>query len=311
VSTRSRVPPNVKAVAEVRVSLITGRTHQIRGQLSQLGFPIVGDEHYGGTLSMTNNESCKGPEGHTTSTSQITKRQLLALQCCDICFPYADYETVWSKKRRRHIVQGYPNKNNRKIHATLDFAWWTPLLDACNTSTSFFGSMDPSREAFDEGNATTVNTSAPVSSKNGFCRPDLLPAAVQLSSGKNKYIIAKFRDPVTHKTRWFVRSSSPTECGGPYHANIAENLTEWIRNVPGYESVNVEITGGGRIDYAPRAATTEFDGTASTEKSGIVRVYGFSYRYGKGDHRRAAELIQEFLLNDSLNVTYDLSDDLY
>jgi len=30
------------------VNLITGRTHQIRGQLSQLGFPIVGDDQYGG-----------------------------------------------------------------------------------------------------------------------------------------------------------------------------------------------------------------------------------------------------------------------
>ena len=30
------------------IELITGRTHQIRAQLSALGFPILGDLNYGG-----------------------------------------------------------------------------------------------------------------------------------------------------------------------------------------------------------------------------------------------------------------------
>jgi hypothetical protein len=59
----------------------------------------------------------------------------------------------------------------------------------------------------------------------------------------------------------------------------------------------VEVTGGGRID---------FDHSSST-----VSVYGFSYRYGKGDHARVANLIQTSDVGADLTVTYDLSDNLY
>ncbi|MFS4461231.1 RluA family pseudouridine synthase [Bdellovibrio sp. HCB2-146] len=34
-------------ISEVRIKLITGRTHQIRAQMSALGYPIVGDVSYG------------------------------------------------------------------------------------------------------------------------------------------------------------------------------------------------------------------------------------------------------------------------
>ena len=79
----------------------------------------------------------------------------------------------------------------------------------------------------------------------------------------------------------------------------------------------MEITGGGRIDYVPEAASSTFDGASSVSKS--VHVYGFSYRYGKGDHQRAAQLIRESLSgtpgggddDDNVEVTCDLSDDLY
>jgi hypothetical protein len=94
---------------------------------------------------------------------------------------------------------------------------------------------------------------------------------------------------------------------------VADDLKEWVRNVPGYETVKVEITGGGRIDYIPEAASSTFDGAASSSECGGIRVYGFSYRYGKGDHKRAAELIQESLRGTDkvVSVSYDLSDDLY
>jgi len=129
-------------------------------------------------------------------------------------------------------------------------------------------------------------------------RPNLLPPPVQLSPGRNKYVVAKFRDPVTKNTneetqklRWFVQSAAL-----PYHAEVAFDLVEWICAVPGYEEVRVEVTGGGRIDYDPASST--------------VSVYGFSHRYGKGDHARVAKLIED-LFGTDVTVTYDLSDKLY
>jgi hypothetical protein len=128
-----------------------------------------------------------------------------------------------------------------------------------------------------------------------------------ISPGRNKYVVGKLRDPVTHKIRWFVKSASPEECGGPYHANIADDLEEWIRTVPGFESAELTITGGGRIDYVPSSRDDD-----SEDKTENVLVYGFSYRYGKGDHSYVASLIQQyFITNNTVDVSYDMSDDLY
>ncbi len=45
---------------DLKINLITGRTHQIRSQLSFVGFPIVGDKMYGSSVSLnTNHEEIK------------------------------------------------------------------------------------------------------------------------------------------------------------------------------------------------------------------------------------------------------------
>jgi hypothetical protein len=232
----------------------------------------------------------------------------LALQCCELSFPNADYRAIWSKKRRKEVIQGVPSQDKPRIHAALNRAWWTSLLEQYVSSSAIFGAID-SDIIGDEADIAAIRPHE--ETDLGGVRSDLLPPSVQLSPGRNKYVMAKLRDPVTRKSRWFVKSAAPSECGGPYHVNVAEGMVEWIRNVPGYESVKVEIIGGGRIDYVPNAASSTFDGATSSGDCGTVHVYGFSYRYGKGDHRLAAKLIEESMGIEALTVSYDVSDNLY
>jgi 23S rRNA-/tRNA-specific pseudouridylate synthase len=132
-SSKNRMPPTTRAVAEVRVSLLTGRTHQIRGQLSKLGFPIVGDEQYGGALPLRKIAPSKVEQQHhqkeDVSRSTEDNPQLLALQCCHVCFRDAEYKSVWSQKKKRDILKGHPSRSGRWVRETLHSAWWTPFLE--------------------------------------------------------------------------------------------------------------------------------------------------------------------------------------
>jgi len=284
----SRMPPTTKAVVEVEVSLITGRTHQIRGQLSKLGFPIVGDEQYGGASPLSSMPSNNNDE--TTENPQ-----LLALQCCHLGFRDADYEPVWHKKKRREVLRGRPSQDGKWIRATLERTWWTPFVEAhVGKDGNQFSDIDFQDDdhpvEIDDGPIDISSSSRTISESE--IGSDMLPPAVQLSPGRNKYVVAKLRDPSSGKIRWFVQSAPM-----PYHAEVAFDLLEWIAAVPGYEQTRVDVTGGGRIDYNPSAST--------------VSVYGFSYRYGKGDHERVANLIETSNLGADLKVTFDLSDNLY
>ena len=50
--THYRVVRRFRAHTDVRASLETGRTHQIRVHMAHLGFPLVGDRLYGGRLKL-------------------------------------------------------------------------------------------------------------------------------------------------------------------------------------------------------------------------------------------------------------------
>ena len=55
--TRYKVIDKLKQATLLEISLETGRTHQIRVHFSHIGHPLVGDELYGGDMSLLNRQA--------------------------------------------------------------------------------------------------------------------------------------------------------------------------------------------------------------------------------------------------------------
>lgn len=182
----------------------------------------------------------------------------------------------------------------------LDRAWWTSSLEAYHVAAKKLDALAATTDATGDiglvamatgGSGKTYYSSSANTQKPP--RPDLLPDRVQLSPGKNKYVLVRashrLEPDVVH---WFVKSATPAECGGPYHGNVAQDLREWIE-AAGYDVV---VTGGGRIDFCP--------------SENRCLAYGFSYGFGKGNHRLAAQIIQEET-NGEISATFDNNEGLY
>lgn len=108
----NRKPSLCSFLAELEVELYTGRTHQIRGQLAAMGFPIVGDPLYGG--------------GGDICASRARGSDSMALQCCSIQFPHPE----WAEKQRKSgKYYRWLVPSTRNFAVRLDQAWWTHCLD--------------------------------------------------------------------------------------------------------------------------------------------------------------------------------------
>lgn len=100
--------PNAASIVQVEVELLTGRTHQIRGQLSAMGTPIVGDPLYGG-----------GDQSVLQNSSDRDSNRM-ALQCYALQFPQpttSDGHKSWQT-------------SNSQCRFFLELAWWTEHLQA-------------------------------------------------------------------------------------------------------------------------------------------------------------------------------------
>ena len=285
------MPPKCQAVVELKVELLTGRTHQVRGQLSAEGFPLVGDVPYGGAIPTMSSSS-------SSSLSHSNKYDTkLGLQCCELKFLDPDTVTGETIKKGRSFQTTTMVPSDRWNTFQLDAAWWTPFLQQYQQDT---------HQLLNDNDMTSIGAvediglldGRPKQSKKELAavelNPEGLPPEAILSPGRHKYVLAKATDPNTGEIhKWFVKSASPQECGGPYHKDVARDLSEWIEAC-GYDAT---ITGGGRILYQP-----------GPPKRALV--YGFSYGFGMGNHALAAKTIKEWSQGD-IDSAYDDSPDLY
>ena len=89
--TRYRIEERLPAHTLVRVSLDTGRTHQIRVHMAHIGFPLVGDPVYGGRL--------KRPPGISDATADALRafrRQALHAARLGLVHPASGLPMRWT-----------------------------------------------------------------------------------------------------------------------------------------------------------------------------------------------------------------------
>ncbi|KAL3939984.1 MAG: hypothetical protein SGBAC_005383 [Bacillariaceae sp.] len=105
--------PNPMYVLQLEIDLLTGRTHQIRGQLAALGAPIVGDALYGGV---------DNPNGILLKDSSLRAANRMALQCCSLHFK----KPTTGDNEMDEILSGYHESSFYRFQ--MDQAWWTKSL---------------------------------------------------------------------------------------------------------------------------------------------------------------------------------------
>ena len=112
------MPDNCVGVLELEIELLTGRTHQIRGQLALEGMPICGDTLYGGSKPAVQ-----------SSIPGFTSSGNLALQCCELDF----YDPEYHETPQGRISSSRSNHLNQ---FRIDEAWWSGSIQS--------GRIDPS-----------------------------------------------------------------------------------------------------------------------------------------------------------------------
>lgn len=179
-------------------------------------------------------------------------------------------------------------RSDRWLSFNLKHAFWTPALNRYESETSKLSSF----EATSSLDKELILVRYPNENMR-LPEDNALPPRVALSKGNNKYVIIRAtNDSLSSDELYFVRSASPEECGGPYHANVAQELLSALQSL----GFTPSVTGGGRIDYI------------QTDEISHAHVYGFSYGFGKGNHAVVASMIEEHI---GIVATFDNRDGIY
>jgi 23S rRNA-/tRNA-specific pseudouridylate synthase len=102
-----RSDASCSSVCRIEVELLTGRPHQIRGQMAALGFPLIGDVLYGGAEISADDDNA----GST--------RDRIALHCCELSFPEPNIIDGQKKKPKEQLVP-----SSKVVTYRCNDAWW-------------------------------------------------------------------------------------------------------------------------------------------------------------------------------------------
>ena len=104
-------------VMQVQVELLTGRTHQIRGQFAAMNLPLVGDPLYG---QPDESIAWDARRNRGIARPNDSRTERLGLQCCALSFP----KPIWhinEKKKRPFLMKD----EIEEFFFRLDNAWWS------------------------------------------------------------------------------------------------------------------------------------------------------------------------------------------
>ena len=147
----SALPPFY--ISEFEIELLTGRTHQIRGQLAAVGCPIIGDPLYGGGSSgclnnttknnNTNNDSCNYSSRRPHTVSSSTGNNQMALQCCQLSF-FIDNNNIIDQTKKKKNTR---TKRDKKF---------SPLLKTYQNGTTSSSSYENGDDDNNNNNSVTT-----------------------------------------------------------------------------------------------------------------------------------------------------------
>jgi len=103
---------DIHHLVELEVDLLTGRSHQIRGQLAAMGMPIVGDTLYGGGMRNPDDGEVQNLLGGCK----------IALHCCRLSFM-----KPLSKEIPGQGTKYFPS--TCECYFRLEKAWWTDHME--------------------------------------------------------------------------------------------------------------------------------------------------------------------------------------